>query len=280
MNYDFTIEQAEFKMFRDFVHDRFGFFLKDDKRSFVQMKLYPRVLALGLESFREYLQFLKYGPTGEEETILVMSLLTNTETYFFREMPQLELLRDTVLPRIREEKMKTGDKKIKIVSAGCSSGEEVYTLAMLVFETGVFFWGWEVKVIGLDINRRALDKAESGVYTKHSFRMTPDAYKKKFFLNSSSDYRVKDSIKRMTEFKHGNVTSESTWRDVRDVDVLLCRNVIIYFSEQKIKDTMRNLSRSLAPGGYLFLGHSETLNGCQEDFTVERFPSAIIYKKR
>jgi chemotaxis protein methyltransferase CheR len=234
-------------------------------------------MSLGFKSFSEYIQFFKYGPESEKEPSKMISLLTNTETYFFREVSQLNVFRDFLLPEFRKEKITRNEKKIKILSAGCSTGEEVYTLAMLIFESGKFFWGWDVEIIGMDINEKAIKVARDGAYYERSFRMTNLEYKKRFFTPNSGDFLAKDSIKRMTSFISGNIAITMT---MKDLDAIFCRNVLIYFSEEKIKTAINNLHKSLRPGGYLLLGHSETLIGIFEGFETRRFPGAIIYKKR
>jgi len=277
MNYLFDLTDLEFRLIQGFIHERFGINLKDEKRSFIKMKLYPRVTALGFQSFGEYLQFIKYGTESERETSHMISLLTNTETYFFREVPQLNVLRDCILPEIRQGKLARNEKRIKILSAGCSSGEEAYTLAMLLFDTGQFFWGWDVQIVGMDINEKALETARQGIYYERSFRMTDPEYIKKFFAPNSGDFTAKDLLKRMTCFVPGNIILPLT---MDDLDIIFCRNVLIYFSEEQVKRAIHNFYNALAPGGYLFLGHSETLTGIFDELMSRRFPETIIYQKR
>lgn len=280
MIYRFELDETGFRLFRDFIHEKFGIYLKDEKRFFLQMKLYPRVLSLGLDSFNEYIQYVKYGPRGEREISRMISLLTNTETYFFRETPQLDAFRDTLLPELRVNKLAKNEKSIKILSAGCSTGEEVYTLAMLAYETGSFFWGWDVQITGMDVNEKALETARKGDYYQRSFRMTDPEYMKKFFSANSGDFKAKHNIKRVTSFVQGNITDPETWKDINDIDIIFCRNVLIYFSDDKIKAAINNFHRALRPGGSLLLGHSETLTGIFDEFELRRFPETIIYKKK
>lgn len=150
-------------------------------------------------------------------------------------------------------------------------------MAMLTFDTGKFFWGWDVEIIGMDINEKALEVARQGTYYERSFRMTNPEYIKRFFTSNSGDFQAKDSIKTMTSFISGNITISM---DIRDLDAIFCRNVLIYFSEEKIKTAINNFHDSLRPGGYLLLGHSENLTGILNGFETKRFPGAIIYKRR
>lgn len=272
----FDLSEKEFLIIQDFIHKRFGIYFKNEKRFFIKMRLYPRVVSLGFKSFSEYIQFLKYGPESKKEPSKMISLLTNNETYFFREVSQLNVFRDFLLPEFREGKMARNEKKVKILSAGCSTGEEVYTLAMLIFDSGKFFWGWDVEVIGMDINEKAIKVAREGIYYERSFRMADPEYKKRFFKSHAGDFIAKDSIRKMTSFISGNITSPMI---MNDFDAIFCRNVLIYFSEEKVKTAINNFYLSLRPGGYLFLGHSENLIGIFDEFETMRFSGAIIYKK-
>jgi chemotaxis protein methyltransferase CheR len=269
--------EEDFRIIRDFIHDKYGVYFKEEKCSFIGMKLNPRFISLGIKSFSEYIQILKYGPKGEKESRRMISLLTNTETYFFREVSQLNVFRDFLLPELKKKKMAGNEKKLRILSAGCSTGEEAYTLAMLIFDSGIFFWGWDVEVIGMDINERAIKTARDGIYFERSFRLTDPEYKKRFFIPNSGDFIVKDSIKKMTSFVSGNITGHIS---ISDIDAIFCRNVLIYFSEEKLKAAIKNFHMVLRQGAYLMLGHSENLEGISDGFETRRFPGTIIYKKR
>lgn len=279
MNYEFDLTEVEFRLLRDFLHDTCGIYLPDRKRSFIKLKLYPRVIALGFASFTEYLRHLKYSSDKSNELNKMLALLTNTETYFFREWPQLEVFSESILPGLRSKKLAENDKKIRVLSAGCSTGEEVYTIAMLAFENGGLFWGWDFKVIGLDINTRALEAAARGRYPERAFRMSHPDYKRKFFAKNSHDYIAKENVKRLTEFVQGNIAEFNTWETMEKVDIVFCRNVLIYFSEEKIKKAIDNFYNILRPGGYLLLGHSETMTTIFDRFEPVRFPETVVYKK-
>jgi chemotaxis protein methyltransferase CheR len=280
MTQQFDLSETEFRLIRDFIHEKFGVYFKDGKRFFMKMKLSPRVVTHGFSSFNEYIQFIKYGFGNKRELSKMMSLLTNTETYFFRETPQLDVFYESLLPELRERKLARNEKTIRVLSAGCSSGEEVYTLAMLTFETGKFFWGWDVKIIGMDINERALETARNGDYYERSFRMTDEKYRQRFFSPNSGNYKAKNNIRGMTSFMSGNITDTLIWDTMRDIDIIFCRNVLIYFSDEKLKTAIENFYKALRKGGYLLLGHSETLTGIFNKFEPQRFPKTIIYKKK
>jgi chemotaxis protein methyltransferase CheR len=150
---------------------------------------------------------------------------------------------------------------------------------MLLFETGMFFWGWDVQIIGMDISGEALDVAKRGVYYDRSFRMMDPVYLKKFFSPNSGDFKTKDNIRKITSFVKGNISEPETWKSIIDIDVIFCRNVLIYFSDDKVKAAINNYYEALRRGGYLLLGHSETLTGIFDGFNALRYPETIIYQK-
>jgi chemotaxis protein methyltransferase CheR len=279
MTCQFDLTDMEFRMIRDFIHEKSGLYFNEEKRSFLRIKLCQRLISLGLDSFLDYYYHLKYTKDDGKELSRMLSLITNNETYFFRELPQLTVFRDIVLPEIRERKIASNQRELTVVSAGCSTGEEAYTLAMLIFETGGFFWDWNVKVIGLDIDDGALEVAAEGKYSDRSLRMTEQANNERYFSKNSGDYKVKDNIIKITSFRKQNIVNPTTWDEINNIDVLFCRNVLIYFSEEKMRDTVGYFYKALRNGGYLFLGHSESLSSMPSDFKPRRFPETIGYLK-
>jgi chemotaxis protein methyltransferase CheR len=280
MPYKFDISPTEFTMLRDFVCQNFGIFFKDERRSLVRMKLYPRVLSLGFSSFGEYFHYLKYGRERVAEQRKMIALLTNNETYFFREYAQLEVLRDHLIPLRKTVNRNGRDKSFTILHAGCSTGEEVYSVAIMAYESGQFIGDWDLRVIGVDVSETALRVARSGEYEERSFRLADPDYVKRYFNESSGRYRVREYIGKMTAFERHNIVGPEFTEAFSKVDVVLCRNVFIYFPDERIKRAVDHFHSVLKPGGYLLLGHSETLTGISGDFDPERYAKAIVYKKK
>lgn len=281
MTYQFDLTELEFRLFREFVHERFGIFFPDEKRHFIRMKLYPRVASLGMLSFREYLLHLQFNDPQEKELFRMLSLLLNNETYFFRELPQLTALRDQILPQMRDEKLRRNERRIRMVSAGCATGEEAYTLSIIAFETGSFLYGWDVDIVGIDIDEHALTVARQGTYSPRSFRATDHSVMKRFFSKNGGDcFTARGLIRRTTRFLSGNILDPTCWREMPDIDILFCRNVLIYFSREKMSEALQLLARVLRPGGYLFLGHSESFNELENQFEPLRFPQTIVHRRR
>ena len=159
LEHDVELSEEEFRLLRDFVHERFGLYFDGTQRGRLRARLAPRLALLGLVSFEDYYRHLRFAPERAQEQQRMVSHLTNNETYFFREQPQLEVFSSKVLPSLKERQSKRRERVLRLVSVGCSTGEEALTLAMIVFDSGQFFWGWDVEVTGLDVDEAALEKA-------------------------------------------------------------------------------------------------------------------------
>lgn len=273
------LSEEEFRLLRDFVHENAGLSFEDSQRASMRSRLAGRLLALDLPSFEDYYHYLRFSPNRADEFLRLVDHLTNNETYFFRETAQLNVFLDHVLRVVKERKAKTGDRRLRILSVGCSSGEEVLTLAMLAFDSGQFFWGWDVRFVGLDIDQSVIDRARRGVYHQNSFRSTTPAIRDRHFAPDGNGWAVRDALKRQVEFHLGNLLEPSSYEPIAPVDVLFCRNVLIYFSDVATARAVRVFHSVLAPGGYLFLGHAESLSRVTSAFTPIRFPGAMIYQK-
>jgi chemotaxis protein methyltransferase CheR len=270
----------EFRLIKEFVAEVFGLILEDSKKSFLAVRLKARLDELHLGTFTEYYTYLKFSPHNSQEQKIFISIITNNETYFFREEAQLKVLVENILPEVKAKKQREGNKSLRIVSAGCSSGEEVYTLAILLLESGGFFWDWEVRITGVDIDPQILAKAEAGVYCGRSFQTTPPHIIDRYFRKTEDGWEVKDILRKSTQFVQGNLLQFDRTMDGDDVDIIFCRNVLIYFSDETIKRIVTNFYRTLCREGLLFLGHSESLSRITTGYIPLRYPGAIVYKKR
>ena len=209
----------------------------------------------------------------------MVSHLTNNETYFFREAPQLQVFADPILKALKERKAASGDRSLRVLSAGCSTGEEVHTLAMVIHDSGQFFWNWEVQVFGLDVDAAAVEKARRAVYFHNSFRSLSPAIMDRHFVREGPGAQVKEGIRRLARLRQGNLLDPASYEGLFPLDTIFCRNVLIYFSDAAILKVVRLFHEALAPGGYLFLGHAESLSRITDLFTPIRFQGAIVYQK-
>jgi chemotaxis protein methyltransferase CheR len=278
-DHDAELSEEEFRLLREFIHERFGLFFEENQRSSLRTRLAGRLSSLGLLSFEDYYRYLRFGPQRAEEEARMISHLTNNETYFFRESAQLQVFGDVVLRNVKERKARAGDRTLRVLSVGCSTGEETLTLAMIVYDSGQFFWGWDVRIIGLDVDPEALGKAARGVYHQNSFRAMTEAAKERHFVKVSTGMQAKDVLRRMVTLRQGNLLDVASFEGLGPVDVVFCRNVLIYFSDATTLRAVRLFHDSLEPGGYLFLGHAESLSRITDSFTPIRFQGAMVYQK-
>lgn len=241
--------------------------------SALESKIKDRLNALGVSAW-EYCGYLKIEPN---EWDALVELITVNETYFFREENALEEFQKEVLPQYVK---RTPENPLLIWSAACSTGEEPYTLGMLVEQSGLFSRG-AVKIIATDINKKALHKAKSGLYKKKSmsFRRMPPEFYDRFFIEFGDYYKVKESIMEMVEFKHMNLLDDKMREKMGKVDIIFCRNVLIYFDDAAIKKIIDAFYNILNPGGYLFLGHAESITHLKTGFKAIYTPSTFYYKK-
>jgi len=273
------LTEEEFRLLRDFVHERFGLYFDGTQRDSLRARLAPRLALLGLVSFEDYYRHLRFAPERADEQQRMISYLTNNETYFFREQPQLDVFSSKVLPSLKERCARNGGRSLRIVSVGCSSGEEALTLAMILFDSGQFFWGWDIRVTGLDVDEAALEKARGGVYHQNSLRAVTKPQLDRHFAPQGTGVKVKDSIGKLVSFRSGNLLEPASFDGLGPLDAIFCRNVLIYFSDEAIQRAVALFHEVLAPGGYLFLGHAESLARVTSAFTPIRFQGAIVYQK-
>ncbi len=278
-DHDAELSEEEFRLLRDFIHERFGLYFENGQRASLRSRLAGRLATLGLLSFEDYYRYLRFGPRRGEELRRMVSHLTNNETYFFRESLQLRVFAENILKGIREGKTRDDERTLRILSAGCSTGEEVMTLAMIVHDSGLFFWNWDVQIVGMDVDEAALEKARRGLYHQNSFRGVSPALVEKHFVKTPGGLQVKDAIRRLVSLRAGNILDAESFEGLRGLDAVFCRNVLIYFSDAATLRAVRQFHDILAPGGYLLLGHAESLSRITDMFTPIRFQGAMAYRK-
>ncbi len=278
-DHDAELSEEEFRLLREFIHERFGLFFEENQRGSLRARLAGRLQSLGLISFEDYYRYLRFGPERAQEEARMISHLTNNETYFFRESAQLQVFGDVVLRNVKERKARVENRTLRVLSVGCSTGEEALTLAMIVYDSGQFFWGWDVKIFGLDVDPEALGKAARGVYHQNSFRAMTTVVTERHFVKVAAGMQAKDVLRRMVSLRQGNLLEPASFEGLAPVDVIFCRNVLIYFSDATTLRAVRLFHDSLEPGGYLFLGHAESLSRITDSFTPIRFQGAMVYQK-
>ncbi len=272
------MSDEEFHLFRDTIYSHCGIYFDDDSKYLLEKRLSRRLTALNLSSFRDYYHFLKYNRKKDQELMDIMDILTTNETYFFRESFQLKAFTDEILPELLQRKAARKDRTLRIWSAGCSTGEEPFTIAMLLREIKEL-QGWKIEIIGTDISQRVLQHARRGVYGKSSFRATDEQYIKRFFQEQDGGYRINDEVRELVTISHLNLFDTHRMVMLGRMDLIFCRNVIIYFDAAAKKQVVEAFHNSLYDGGYLLLGHSESLMNITTMFTLRHFKNDMIYQK-
>lgn len=275
---DIPLQLEDFRLLRDFIYQHCGLFFADDAKYLLEKRLNKRLNELHLENFRDYYYQLRYGQNREQEMAAALDLLTTNETYFFREDFQLRTFSEEVVPELVADKKKRHTQKLRIWSAGCSSGEEPYTLAMLLLEHPLLE-GWDMEIIGTDISQRVLKTAREGLYGQNSFRAISQARLQRYFTPIGQKWQLADKVKKLVRISHLNLFDQNRVSLLGEMDAIFCRNVIIYFDLDAKKRVIRTLHDRLRPGGYLLLGHSESLMNISTDFTLKHFEHDMLYQK-
>lgn len=266
-----------FRMIRDFISDTCGLYFDDNMHYKLEDRLNRRLKIHHMNDFREYYRFLRYSEKRNDELREIMDILTVNETYFFREQEQLAAFSNKILPELKERNK--DKKKINIWSAGCSTGEEPYTIAMLIIEYGGFN-GWKINILGTDISERVLKVAREGVYKKNSFRTTNPYFINAYFQKQlNEDQKISDKVKKLVTFSRLNLFDILKIKLIGEIDVIFCRNVLIYFNRDAKKNVIENFHETLVEGGYLLLGHAESLINISTAFRLQHLENDIVYQK-
>ncbi|HHW77683.1 MAG TPA: protein-glutamate O-methyltransferase CheR [Xanthomonadaceae bacterium] len=272
-----AISAEEFRKFRDFFYRKTGIHFEDTKRYFVDKRLIERIQATDSDNFRNYFVMLRFQASGEELQALI-NLMTVNETYFFREEYQFRCLVNSILPEIAQRKGR--DEPIRIWSVPSSSGEEPYSLAIYLLEHWPRVDEYDIELVASDIDTSILEKARQGCYDKRAVSHLPEPLLRKYFSALPNvQYQISDDLRHSVEFTQVNITDLSQMRGYRDFDVVFCRNLLIYFDDTSRRVAAEALFNALRPGGFICLGHSESMSRITPLFKVRKFPEAIVYQK-
>ena len=272
---DVRLEVDEFRLLREVINHHSGISFGMEARAVVERKLRERLTMLGFSSFGEYCQYLR-SERGRAELDEATDLVTVNETYFFREDYQLRCFSGEVLPRLARDIGPKG--RLSIWSAGCSTGEEVYSIAAAVKDTNLFNLA-EVRIFGSDISRRCVAAARRGVYTASSFRQTPPELRRRYFIDKADGIHVSDDLRALCNFGQLNLLHADRSAVVGRVHVIFCRNVLIYFDNASRRRVIEMFYERLLPGGFLLLGHSESLLNVSTAFELVHLREDLVYRK-
>lgn len=277
-NLNMTI--SEFEQWRRYIYEMTGIYFQDGKKYLLESRLQRRIKFLNLASFDEYYKYLQFNPDRRNELKYLLNAITINETFFFRNQPQLDALVSKILPELVKKKKLRNQKKIKIWSAASSSGEEAYSTAIMINELiKPMDTAMEYEIVGTDINTSVLETAKEGIYREYSIRNIPRHFLRKYFTQTSQGWKLSDEIKKYVNFRILNLYDDRAMKMMFNFDVIYCANVLIYFDMQSKIKVVNHLYNALNPGGYLFIGYSETLHGISKAFKVTSFPKTVGYRK-
>lgn len=271
------LTEKAFDDLRTFIAEQTGIHFRDNKRYLLESQVGRRLKALGVPSFEEYVRLIRNGRQSSELPHLVNAVTIN-ETFFFRHPHQYQALATELIPELVEARPNLN--RIRIWSAACSTGDEPYTLAIILKEqVQPRFPQLRFDIVGTDINTDVLDTAREGVYGSYAVRNISPTLLRKYFQPEQDRYHLSPTIRNMVQFKRINLTDHRSMRTMRNFDIVLCANVLIYFDEHVKQQVTADLYSSLTSGGYLFVGTSETLHGVTRAFQPVRLDKTIVYQK-
>jgi len=272
------MSDAEFRMISELLRRHCGLHFGPESRFLLEKRVGRRLRELEISSFAAYHYMVRNASHGDGEFVQLIDELTTNETYFFRERSQLRALITEILPELRLKRAELGGGPVRIWSAGCSSGEEPYSIMLLALEAGLVP-GVDVRVYASDISQRVLRKARQGVYREASFRETPADVRERYFAEKGGVWRISDSLKKHVDFIHLNLLDRSKIALLGSMDVILCRNVIIYFDVESKREVIQTFYEKLRPGGHLLLGHSESLINLSNAFELRHLRNDLVYRR-
>jgi chemotaxis protein methyltransferase CheR len=270
------ITDEDFLKFKEYFYRRTGISFEPSKRYFVDKRLVERIEATDTGNFRGYFAFLRFQASGEELQQLT-NLMTVNETYFLREEYQFRCLVDSILPEVVRQR--TDADAIRIWCIPSSSGEEPYSIAMYLLEHWSDINEQDVQIISSDIDTSILRRARAGRYSARSVHNLPAFWLKKYFEEVEDEYQLCDDLRQSVEFTRVNLSDPSDTLAYRNFDVIFCRNLLIYFDDASRETAAETFYEALNPGGYVCLGHSESMSRISSLFKVRKFPEAIVYQK-
>jgi chemotaxis protein methyltransferase CheR len=272
------------RAFTESIAQKIGIKIRQVEQESLVQKIELRMKALQLAVPEQYYQLLSLpGTASEREWQHLAELLTNNESYFFRDRQQLNLLKNQIFPQLIKQKREQGNLTLRIWSAGCSTGQEPYSLAIMLKELLLDINAWKLSIFGTDIDLAALSQARAGIYSEWSFRDIEPRIKQQYFEPLGRNYQIERSIRQMIVFQKLNLLSDlfpQLFSNLREIDLIVCRNVFIYFGSATIGKILAKFYDTLRPDGYLLVGHSELAGQNLSRFQAQIFPQSLIYQRR
>jgi len=272
------ITNGEFAIFRDFFYRKTGIRFESTKHYFVDKRIVERMKQTGKTDFKTYFSFVRFQASGEELQHLINSMTVN-ETYFYREEYQFQCLVESVLTEVVNHKQKL-TKPIRIWSVPSSTGEEPYSIAIYLIENWSMIEDVDIEIMASDIDSHVLDKCNKGIYSERSIQKLPMRLLKKYFIKrNDGSFQICNDLRGAITFTQVNLSDSVHCKKIRGIDIIFCRNLLIYFDDESRRQAAEVFFDALNPGGFIFLGHSESMSRISPLFKVKKFPRAIAYQK-
>lgn len=266
-----------FKHLRDLIYEHTGIYFQESKTYLLESRLQPRLRECRCHSYEEYLNFLRFDAYRDREFTGLYTVITTNETYFFRDEAQLDTFMKVIVPAVM--KANEASRQIRLWSAACSTGDEAYTLAILLKDYPPLA-NWTIDILASDISENVLDVGRKGIYSSHSLRKVPQALLAKYFSGPKEEQRLVPHVKNVVKFMNVNLYDRPRLKLIRGIDVIFCRNCLIYFDDKAKAQIVSDLRDALRPKGYLVIGFSETLPDKIGAFKSIHSGRAVVYEKQ
>ncbi|MGB9813928.1 MAG: CheR family methyltransferase [Thermovenabulum sp.] len=273
------LDMEQFKKIRDLINSKSGIFLEDKKMYFLEKRIEDRMKEMDVDNIDEYINYLKFYDNGTEIQKLIEKITIN-ETYFFREFEQLQAFAEECLPEVERFKNRIRDRNIRVWSAGCSTGEEPYTISIILHEMLENPDLWNIYILGTDINGKVLEVAKKGVYDERVLKHVAKTYVEKYFDRIKYNvFKVRDFLKEKIEFVQSNILDMDKKIEDDFFDFIFCRNVLIYFDDNSRKKALDIFYKKLKSRGFILLGHSESVGRITDKFNYRKMRNYYVYQK-
>ncbi len=278
---ELKITHEEFIQLRDFIYEQSGIFINENRKYLVENRLSNRIKDLNLKSYSEYYNFLRFDASKRTELNRLFEVVTTNETSYYRNPPQIRVFQEKVLTQAIEECRKVNRKRLRIWSAGCSTGEEPYTIGIILNEVLKHeISQWDIKISATDLSEAVLAAAQKGIYSEYTLRTTPKDIVAKYFTKKENTFHIKPEVKKLVSFSQVNLNDRMQLARVEKSHIIFCRNVIIYFDDDMKKRVINAFYDNLIPNGALLIGHSESLHNISRAFVPEHYTGIIVYRKQ
>ena len=277
---ELKISNEEFTQLRDYIYEQCGIYIAETRKYLVENRLSNRLKDLNLKNFGEYYYYLRFDANRRAEMTKLFEVITTNETSFYRNPPQLQVFQEKVLKAELDKLRVARTRKLRIWSAGCSTGEEPYTLAMILHEVlKIEILTWDIKITANDLSEAVLHSARRGIYSDYALRTTPPEIIARYFKKEGTNYHVEPKLKNLISFGPINLSDKTMLKRVERSHIVFCRNVIIYFDDEMKRQVIESFYDNLLPGGCLLIGHSESLHNISRAFKPEHHVGTIVYRK-